>query len=185
MKYSSLFLSICFLFMSLYVGAQTDSTDARKRDILNFGIGLGFDYGGIGANLMAYPQRNIGIFVSGGFALAGFGYNAGIKLRFPSKKASVVTPALLAMYGYNTAILITNNAQYNKLFYGPSFGAGIDIRSKKPSSEGYLSIAILVPVRNPDVQNYIDMLKNNYGASFANSLLPVTFSVGYKFIMNK
>jgi hypothetical protein len=170
---------------ALSAHAQEKGTDPRKQDILNFGIGIGEDYGGIGGNLMVYPQRNIGLFGGFGYALAGFGYNGGIKLRLLSRQTSVATPSILAMYGYNAAVVVTNNSQLNKLFYGPSFGIGVDLRSKKPSSEGYLSLAIIIPVRSPDAQNYIDNLKNLYGATFSNGLLPVTFSIGYKFIMNR
>jgi hypothetical protein len=42
----------------------------------------------------------------------------------------------------------------------------------------------MVPIRNSDAQNYIDFLKNEYGASFSSNLLPIGFSIGYKFILN-
>jgi hypothetical protein len=164
--------------------AQTASEDARKPDIASLGLGFGFDYGGIGANLTVYPQKNIGIFFGGGYALAGFGYNTGLKLRLSPDRGTVVNPFFTAMYGYNAAVVITDNTQLNKLFYGPSLGAGIDIRSKKPSSRGYLSVALMVPFRSPDVQNYIDLLKNQYGTTFTNDLSPIGFSIGYKFILN-
>ena len=149
-------------------------------DNINIGFGFGFDYGGLGANLTVYPQKNIGLFVGGGYALAGFGYNAGIKLRLlPNNGASKVRPFLEGMYGYNAAIVVTNNTQYNKLFYGPSVGAGLDI-GRLEKNKGYLSLAILVPIRSPDANNYIDDLRNNNGVSFANNLLPIAFSIGYK-----
>jgi len=149
-------------------------------DNINIGFGFGFDYGGLGANLTVYPQKNIGLFVGGGYALAGFGYNAGIKLRLlPNNGTSKVRPFLEGMYGYNAAIVVTNNTQYNKLFYGPSVGAGLDI-GRLEKNIGYLSLAILVPIRSPDANNYIDDLRNNYGVSFANNLLPIAFSIGYK-----
>jgi len=34
------------------------------------------------------------------------------------------------------------------------------------------------------VDNYINELQNNYGVSFNNNLLPITFSIGYKFVFN-
>jgi hypothetical protein len=174
-------LSILFNKISI---AQTESADPRKPDFANIGLGFGFDYGGIGANLTVYPQKNIGIFFGGGYALAGFGYNAGIKLRLSPDRGTVVNPFFTAMYGYNAAVVITDNTDLNKLFYGTTLGAGIDIRSKKPSSKGYLSLALMVPLRSPDAQNYIDFLKNQYGATFANDLIPIGFSIGYKFILN-
>jgi hypothetical protein len=151
---------------------------------LNIGFGFGEDYGGFGANLTVYPQKNIGLFVGGGYAVAGFGYNAGIKLRaLPNHGRSIVRPFLEAMYGYNAAVAVANAQEYNKLFYGPSIGAGLDI-GRLVKNKGYLSLAILIPIRSPDVDNYINELQNNYGVSFNNNLLPITFSIGYKFVFN-
>ena len=67
-----------------YANAQimaTDLTDPTTEK-LNLGVGIGFDYGTIGANLLFYPQKNIGIFAGGGYNLMGFSYNAGLKGRF-------------------------------------------------------------------------------------------------------
>jgi hypothetical protein len=172
------------LTLNQLVMAQEKAADERRPDVVNIGPGFGFDYGGIGANLMVYPQKNIGIFFGGGYAIAGFGYNTGIKLRLSPDGGKSVTPFLTAMYGYNAAVAISGSPEYNKLFYGPTFGLGIDIRSRKPSSLGYLSIALMVPIRNADAQNYIDFLKTQYGASFTNDLIPIGFSIGYKFILN-
>lgn len=181
-KFLTLFL-FCLL-ISHISKAQINTTDLRKPDNVNFGLGLGFDYGGIGINVMGYPQKNIGIFFGGGYAFAGFGYNAGVKLRLSPDRGTVVNPFFTAMYGYNAAVAISGSSQFDKLFYGPTLGAGIDLRSKKLYSKGYLSLAIMVPIRNSDARDYIDLLKNQYGASFTNELLPIGFSVGYKFILN-
>ena len=177
-------LILIVVLSNQYLSAQTNSEDLRKPDIVNFGPGIGFDYGGFGANLMFYPQKNIGIFFGGGYALAGFGYNAGVKLRLSPDKGSVVNPFLTAMYGYNAAVVIADESQLNKLFYGATVGIGIDLRSKKPSSKGFWSLALTIPFRDGEAQSYIDYLKNQYGASFTSDLIPVGFSVGYKFILN-
>ncbi len=87
------------------------------------------------------------------------------------------------MYGYNAAIAVSNATEYNKLFYGPTFGFGIDYRSSKESI-GYWSFAILVPIRSSDVDNYIDDLKTNHGATFSSSLSPIGISLGYRFILD-
>jgi hypothetical protein len=162
---------------------STFSEQPRASDIFTLGIGFGQDYGGFGGNLTVYPQRNIGLFLGFGYALAGFGYNAGIKLRLlPDHGHSKVRPFIEGMYGYNAAIVVTNYTQDNKMFYGPSMGVGLDI-GPTTAGKGYLSLAILVPFRSPDVQNYIDQLNAN-GVSFSNNLIPITFSIGYKFILN-
>lgn len=154
----------------------------RTSDIFTLGIGFGQDYGGIGANITVYPQANIGLFAGLGYALAGFGYNAGLKLRLlPDHGHSKVRPFIVGMYGYNAAIAVTNYQSDNKIFYGPTIGAGLDIGSTTPG-RGYLSLAILVPLRSPDAQNYIDQLRAS-GVTI-NDLIPVTFSIGYKFVLN-
>lgn len=148
-----------------------------ENDKVSFGVGLGFDYGGVGVSGLVYPHNNLGVFVGGGYALAGFGYNVGLKARLT--KSARIHPYFTAMYGYNTAIAVTNATQLSKIFYGPSFGAGVDIRSR---SRGYWSVALLVPIRGSDVDDYMNHLKS-MGVSFASSLPPVGFSVGYRFVL--
>ncbi|MBN8850599.1 MAG: hypothetical protein BGO55_31195 [Sphingobacteriales bacterium 50-39] len=156
------------------------STDP-SYDKLNLGIGFGFDYGGIGGNLTVYPQKNIGLFVGGGYAFAGFGYNAGIKCRLlPAKPSSQFTPFFMAMYGYNAAVHVSNASQYDKMYYGPTFGIGFDLGSHE-QGKGQFSLAFFVPIRSTNPNDYIDYLKNTYGITFKNKILPIGFSVGYKF----
>lgn len=153
-------------------------------DKLNLGIGFGFDYGGFGGNLTYYPQKNIGVFFGGGYALAGFGYNAGVKYRFLSAKpTSQFTPFLMAMYGYNAAIHVSNQSELDKLFYGPTFGAGFDLGTHRVG-KGVFSMAIFVPIRGSDPDDYMDHLRNDYNVSFKNKLIPIGFSFGYKFNLN-
>jgi len=182
----SLFLGMALLF-SITVQAQQRKVATEpyegpspEYDRLNLGLGLGFDYGGIGGNLTFYPQKNLGIFFGGGYVIAGFGYNAGLKYRFlSSKPSSRFTPFLMAMYGYNTAIHVSNATELDKIFYGPTVGAGCDLGSHE-KGKGAWSLAIFVPIRSSDADNYIDQLQND-GISFKNKPLPIGFSVGYKF----
>jgi hypothetical protein len=87
------------------------------------------------------------------------------------------------MYGYNTAIDVVNATQYNKLYYGPTFGLGLDFRFRHYSN-GYWTFAILVPVRNSDPSNYMNNLQNNDNISFSNGLSSVDVSVGYNIILS-
>jgi hypothetical protein len=161
--------------------AQKPPADQRPdapADIFTLGFGFGLDYGGLGVNATVYPQKNIGIFGGVGYALAGAGYNVGVKLRLlPNHGYSRVRPFLEGMYGYNAAVVVSNAPQYNKLYYGPSVGAGVDIGLRNGKTS--FSLAILVPIRSPDVNNYINELQNNYGVTFGN-LSPVDFSFGFK-----
>jgi hypothetical protein len=150
----------------------------EPKEISNVGIGLGLDYGGIiGVNLLLYPQQNIGLFAGAGFAFIGIGYNAGIKLRFNAKQ---VNPYILGMYGYNTAIKITNASQFDKFFYGPTLGFGLDFGSSRHNRNGYFTCALLFPIRGQEVSDYIDDLKNNHGVEFTMGLIPIAISLGYR-----
>jgi hypothetical protein len=157
------------------------STIEVRRDILSLGIGLGMDYGGIGGSLLIYPQQNIGIFGGVGYAFAGTAYNMGVKLRMVSKTSkSPVVFYVLAMYGYNAAIAVLNASQYNKIFYGPTIGLGIDIGAR-PNKSGYWSLGLFFPVRGDEVDKYFTDLKNNHNIEIKNSLWPVAISIGYRF----
>jgi hypothetical protein len=149
----------------------------------SIGFGLGLDHGGYGINIVLYPSRNFGLFGGLGYAFAGTGFNAGLKIKMVGMNhKSHVYPYLLGMYGYNAAIAIWDAKEYNKLFYGPSFGLGCDIRQKW-GKRGYLTIALIVPVRNSDAKDYFDLMEKR-GVEFTNKLLPLAFSAGYHIIMN-
>jgi hypothetical protein len=153
-------------------------------DKTSIGVGGGMDYGGIGGSFLIYPHRNIGLFVGAGYAIAGFGYNLGSKIRLVTEKhKSPFSPYLLAMYGYNAAIAVTNATQYNKLFYGPTLGFGTDFKSR-PGKKGYWSFALLLPIRNSELDTYFNDLKTNHNIEFKNELMPVGFSFGYRVVIN-
>ena len=169
------------LFLCLSLSFTIISHAQESYDKLNLGIGFGADFGGIGGNLTVYPQKNLGLFFGGGYAFAGFGYNAGLKYRFlPSKPSSQFTPYILAMYGYNAAVHVSNASQYDKMFYGPTIGVGCDLGSHVVG-KGAFSIALLIPIRSSEPNDYIDHLRSDYGIEFKNKLIPIGFSFGYKF----
>lgn len=178
MKNLSLSMLFSLFLISLHGNAQEEFLLPRTIDVTSFSIGAGLDYGGFGGNVLVYPQRNIGIFGGFGYALAGFGYNVGTKLRIISTK-STIDPFALVMYGYNAAIYMKNTSTYDKLFYGPTLGIGLDFHSKKRSS--YWSLALLVPIRSSSVSTYIDDLKDHHSITFKNELPPIGISVGYRF----
>ncbi|MCX6292182.1 MAG: hypothetical protein NT126_10515 [Bacteroidetes bacterium] len=188
-------LSTVFVMLSALTGYSQDTIGKANRlgeknkalneiDKASLGIGTGQDYGGLGVSLLIYPDKNIGIFGGAGYAFAGLGFNVGTKLRIVSENSTAkVSPYALIMYGYNAAIAVTNAAIYDKLFYGVTFGLGMDYKSR-PAKKGYWSLALLIPVRGPEVRAYMNDLKNNHGVEFKNDLLPVTFSIGYRFIIS-
>jgi len=181
MKKLKITIIICLFLGSFNLIAQDSIQVPRVIDKSSFGIGGGFDFGGLGANVLVYPGKNVGLFGGVGYALGGIGYNAGAKFRIISKKHNT-DPYAIIMYGYNAAIKVTGASQYNKLFYGPSFGIGLDFHPKH-TERSYFSMALLVPIRSSAVNEYMDDLKNNHGVEFKNELLPVAFSIGYRFIL--
>jgi hypothetical protein len=157
------------------------STERVEKSTIGFGMGL--DHGGFGVNVVVYPGRILGIFGGLGYAYAGTGYNAGLKLKLAGVNHKSHSYAyLLGMYGYNTAIAVYNAKQYNKFFYGPSFGFGVDLRQKW-EKRGYITIALIIPVRKSAVKDYYDLMQKR-GVEFTNRLSPFTFAIGYHIIMN-
>ncbi len=184
MKKYLIFVVVLALTVSVIYAQDTTVNQAGVTEKTSIGFGLGLDYGGIGGNFSVNPSKNFGIFAGAGYALAGVGYNFGIKIRLQKDKSSArLTPFLMVMYGYNTALKISNATQFNKFFYGPSFGFGMDYKSK-PDSKDYWSFSLIVPIRNSDYGNYVEDLHNNYGVEMKNGLSPIAFSVGYRFILN-
>jgi hypothetical protein len=169
--------------------SDTDSVkQATNRkftiDKSSLGFGFGMDYGGIGGSILVYPQKNIGLFAGVGYAIAGAGFNAGIKYRIlPKNPKATVVPFAMAMYGYNAAVHVKDAMQYDKLFYGPTFGIGLDIKASRKNKD-YWTLGLLIPVRKPEVDDYIDDLKNNHGVEFSNDLIPVGISIGYRIFLN-
>jgi hypothetical protein len=182
MKKPCLLLCLFLFILTSGTFSQSHSSADVQFDQVSIGLGMGFDYGGFGGNVLYYPIKNVGVFGGYGYALAGGGYNAGLKFRLVPKNQSRFVPYATAMYGYNAAIYITGSEDYNKLFYGPSFGLGLDA-FWNPGRKGYLSFALLFPVRGAEVNTYINDLKKNHNVKFENELLPVAFSIGYRFIL--
>jgi hypothetical protein len=184
MKKFQFLLFACLFIISIHLSAQDTIPIPRQIDMTTIGVGMGLDMGGFGGNVLVYPAENFGLFAGVGYALAGVGFNAGAKVRLISKNpVSKVNPYALAMYGYNAAIAVSGATQYNKLFYGPTFGIGIDYRPN-PYSGGYWSFALFVPIRSTEVDKYIDDLKTNHNIEFKTELIPIAISIGYRFIIN-
>lgn len=182
-KITALIFLLTFQLNAQFTSQEDPFQTTWQLDQISIGIGGGLDYGGFGGNVTYYPAKSIGLFGGMGYALAGVGFNAGVKFRYvPDKPDAKVHPFGLVMYGYNAAIAVLNASQHNKLFYGPTFGGGIDFH-RNPLKKGYWSFAIFVPIRNSEVNEYIEHLENDYGAEFQNGLFPIAGSIGYRFII--
>jgi len=157
--------------------------DPAPLDRINIGAGFGLDYGGAGANFTIYPVKNVGLFAGAGYAFAGVSYNLGVKARlFAPAKAPKLQPSFIGMYGYNAAIMVSNSKDLNKLFYGPTIGAGLDLRLRK-ETKGYLSLGLFLPIRKGEVRDYLDYLEEERNVDITLRLIPIAFSVGYRYIL--
>lgn len=179
--------NILFLFVFNFVllhlfsfGAANAQLKRAESDRMTMGLGLGFDYGGMGANITGYPQKNIGLFVGLGYTPVGLGYNVGVKARLLSnERKPSVSPFVTGMYGYFAAVKVRGGmASLSKRFYGYTFGAGLDMPIK-PNKLGYWSFAILIPLRGNQVDDYV----TNNRIILDAKLPPFGISIGYKIMM--
>lgn len=158
----------CFLFSLTMLAQRKDPLEGK----VFFGPGLGIDHGGIGLRLDVRATEYAGIFGGIGYALAGIGWNTGIHVRVLPKKP--VCPYVTGMYGYNTAVKTLRwRGTYSDqvLYYGPSFGAGVELR--KTHRSNYFRLGLIIPIRSDAVkQDYRDLVKD---------LWPVLITLGLHF----
>jgi len=174
-------LTLVFLSLAIMNYAQESTYKAKDYEMTSIGIGLGLDNGGIGVNATAYLQKNIALFAGLGYNFYEASYNVGTKLRLLSKD-NRITPFAMAMYGYNAVIIITNEKDLSKTFFGTSIGAGVDIRNKKKTN--IWSFGLIIPFRTTEVKNYMQHLRENNGVEFNGPLPPFALSVSLRFWIN-
>ncbi len=143
------------------------------------GIGVGLDYGGLGARFTFVPNVeqtvSIGVFAAGGYAVNGLGFNAGLTGRFGNKR---VIPTLSAMYGYNGVIKVLGAPQYDKTYFGPSIGLGFE--SRRGSDNSHIHLELILPIRSSAYYDDLKALQNNPAIDI-NDPFPILFSIGYHF----
>lgn len=174
------FLTVLFALAISFTPFSQQNTSSKSDFHLGFGLGL--PYGGLGLNALFNANKNLGVFGGAGYNFLRFGWNTGIKYSFAgsdSVKGSV--PFLTAMYGYNAVLSVNASGPGSSLretgvYYGPSFGGGIDIKSKR--FDNFFSLAVLVPVRSQAFTDRYNALKNA-GVNFTFPPLPVLLSIGY------
>lgn len=167
-----LYLFTAFFFVILHASAQ----EAEKKDLpfsdAYIGVGMGLDYGGLGLRATFNPIPELGVFAGGGYAFAGIGYNLGVQGYLLPR--SQVTPTVGLMYGYNALIRITGAQASEKLYYGTSLSAGIQVRGKKKKNI-FMSMGIIVPFRSSEFFDDYKKRKN------LDDPLPVLVSLGFHF----
>jgi hypothetical protein len=168
----------------LRAGASVGLSLGRPKEIdftrVYLSVGLGVDFGGIGVNAMSMVTQNLGLFGGVGYNLNKVGMSGGLRL-YLSKQDSRIRPFLVGMYGYNGVFIVKGRHDLDKTFYGPTMGAGIDV---KDWASNFWTFAVLVPVRGDDVDDYKFYLQNN-NIGIKRDLKPVAFSLGYRIGIRK
>jgi hypothetical protein len=145
----------------------------------NIGLGAGIDYGGFGGRATILVAEKLEFFGALGYNLLSAGFNIGAEYRLMPK--SRLCPFLGAMYGYNAVIKVEGLDEYNKVYYGPSFGAGLEIWSKKRPT--FINLELILPLRSQAYHDAITSLKNNPSVVFTSEPIPIAFSIGFHFIL--
>jgi hypothetical protein len=181
-KYSMV-LFLTSIFIMNRIVAQESMPDNKKKEKYNqayFGLGAGLDYGGIGLKAEFLPAKWLGIFAGGGYNLLDPAYNAGLSFKMlPGRK---VQPVLTAMYGYNAVIKFKGRRELSKTYYGATVGVGCEVKYGTNSNK--LSFALLVPFRSSAFHSRYKELKDR-GHKFDPDILPIAFSLGCNFAINK
>jgi hypothetical protein len=158
--------------------AQFDNHHNQHQDndyTGTFGYGIGLDYGGIGIRLGTLPEKHFELFGALGYNLNSIGVNFGTTIKLlPDSR---VTPTILGMYGYNAAIVVKGASQYNKTYYGPSFGTGLQV--SLGSGRNFLNFELLFPIRPQKFHDDITKLKNNSRISNITEPPPFGIAIGY------
>ena len=178
-KLTLLSLLMSAVFVSYGQDFDKNYDEETKSPIINVGLGIGLDYGGIGGRIQCVPIKQIGIYAGLGYALIGFGYNIGAQLRaLPDKR---VCPVFGLMYGYNGVIKVQGYEKYNKLYYGASISGGIELHNKRNSN--FFNFELVIPFRSKTFYDDWDTVKHLPNIEVKSEPLPVAISIGYHFAL--
>lgn len=180
----SLLIAQCFFLPQqasaqddVYVAPPTKPERPPDYSTVHIGPGIGQEYGGLGVQLSFLAAPRVRAFGGVGFALAGLGYNVGGQFRILPK--SKWCPYVSAMYGYTAAIYVRNGDQFNKLYYGPSFGTGVELHKRRSST--FWRFGFTVPIRPQEFYDDWDALLANPNIQVQEGQSeppPVTICVG-------
>ena len=157
-----------------FVFSQPEVQEARVPKAY-FGLGMGLDYGGFGAKAEFLPIKHVGLFAGVGYNLLSVGWNAGLTYKILPRK--IVSPNLMAFYGYNAVLKIDGAPEYNITSYRISFGVNLDIKLRRNK----LSLGLFYPIRSEKFKERYNAAKNNPGIVFKNELFPITWGIGFNF----
>jgi hypothetical protein len=179
MKKNALLLGFVLTSSLVFGQAQEYQEEVYENARFYVGLGGGLDYGGFGGRLTVMTSEKFGVFGALGYNLVGTGFNGGVAYKVrPSKRACLVFGA---MYGYNGVIKIIDGDAEDETYYGPSFSAGVEVKSRRKINANFWNFEIVLPIRPTEFQDDIRRLRNN-GYEISEPL-PIAFSIGYHFGM--
>jgi hypothetical protein len=151
-----------------------------ERHFVDLGVGFGLDYGGlVGAKIAWLPIPYVSVFAAGGYYLFGFGWNTGATWHIlPSASRYTLRPNIKLMYGVNGGTMVSGTDKYNKMFFGVTPGAGLEIMFGKSKKNG-LDFDLNIPIHGQDFRDQVDAMKADPAISGVKDPLPVAFSLGY------
>lgn len=167
------------VLLSLVVILCINTVKAQDKSFYNldFGVGMGMNYGGLGFNLALAPIPFISVEGSYGFnfhkSVMGGAVNFHV---IPKNKMNTYGLALKYMYGYNAVLIANGGHMDSKTFYGSSIGISNKLRFGNNKKNG-IDIDLIIPLRKDEVDDYHTLLEDEgYEMS---GLTPVTISIGY------
>lgn len=178
-KYT-LLLFLTTIFSIATTSAKTREDSITKLRKVYLGPGLGFNYGGIGAQLNYMPVKTFRLSAGYGTNLLTMAYSLGINYRILANRR--ICPTGSYYYGYNGAIQQDEDKQYNKTFYGSTLGAGIELWNRKRIN--FLHLQLLVPIRSFEFNKSIEAINKIENGEKYNDL-PLSISLGFHFGINK
>lgn len=185
MKSITAILPFCLIFVFSHqsfsqarpeVFGQEYENPINKEGFGSFGVGIGLPYGGLGARIGYNVADKLNLFTGLGYNLAGFGFNLGLQYDFAEINRTVFY--LSGMGGYNAVTYVDGAPEYTETFYGPSFGVGIKMDSKRASGN-FWQFGIIVPVKSPAYEEMMNDIKNDPRIDGVIEPLPILITVGY------
>ncbi len=160
---------------------KLSSLHIHYLDQLSLGAGGGFNYGGLGVNVLYYLHPNVAAYGGFGSDFQSGNYSVGLKWRRISGQSWNVNPYMIATYGYNGRLDVSSNRSMTKEFNGFAIGAGLDQRLYK-GSPGYFTIGVLMPIRGQAYHDYAEYVQEQ-GIPSPKPVIPVRLMFGYHLVL--
>jgi len=175
MKKTILILISVIFCISTYSQSRNSDVKAHHFD---FGLGAGYEYGGVGFQASYAPIPYASVFAGVGFN-GGLGYNFGAVWHIlPKTTRYMFRPYIEVMYGYNLVFVYTDESfsTYDvEQYYGPSAGAGCEVRFGKKKRHGVDLCAFRYAFWTSKARD----VYNNASSDMKPPMGPIGFSIGY------